>query len=192
MPPIATRWASCTGGRSASEFVAHPPAGRRWEWVERALAFDARIDANRQAAVEKAARDVAQAWQERDMAYRQRKYDQCIRELNKIDKMLEFPLATLTTETNETPDGRIVKITTVKPGRWTFDTVGRLGAHADRKMGQALRNEGPPRVVEVIDVEGRAGGMLGGRGRHQGDPRGARPEIGGGRKQRQVRRQQAA
>jgi hypothetical protein len=45
---------------------------RRWEWVERALAFDARIDAQRQQAVEEAARKVALDWQERDMGFRER------------------------------------------------------------------------------------------------------------------------
>jgi hypothetical protein len=114
---------------------------RRWEWVERALAFDARIDAQRQQAVEEAARKVALEWQERDMGFRERRWKHSQAEMTRCEKMLEFPLATVTTSVNESPDGRVVKTTVVKPARWSFDTVGRLSDRATNQGLAALRNE---------------------------------------------------
>lgn len=56
--------------------------------------------------------------------------------------MLAFPLATVTTENRDGRAGENVRITTVTPTRWTFDTCHRLGK-AGFDMGfRAIRNEG--------------------------------------------------
>ena len=55
--------------------------------------------------------------------------------------MLEFPLATVTTETVDRLGGP-VRVTTVRPAKWTFDTVGRLARIMFALAQQAVRNTG--------------------------------------------------
>src|ERR1700719_3017328 len=74
-------------------------------------------------------------------AARQQKYDFGQRQIAKLEKMLEFPLARVTTETVDRPGGP-VRVTTVMPAKRTFDTVGRLGKIAWAQIDAATRNTG--------------------------------------------------
>ena len=117
----------------------------QWNWVERARAWDdirvRELDAEVKKAMAAAALRVAAEWETRENVYRERLYQSHIRGLNKFDQMLAFPLATVTTETEEGPNGP-VKRTTVRPAKWTFDTAHRL-ARAMFDLGRrAICNEG--------------------------------------------------
>jgi hypothetical protein len=113
----------------------------RWDWVNRAAAFDRWEELQLQKALEAAARAQALAWQKRDELIRIRKFDQAEKQLKKIDQMLEFPLATVVTETTE-EDGAITRRTTIRPAKWNFDTVHRMSRSAYRQAQEAIRNEG--------------------------------------------------
>lgn len=113
----------------------------RWSWVERARAYDGLLDQEVRKAIAAAAQRVAKDWEAREQAYRQRKYEIHLRGLDKFDRMIEFPLASVTTETVEGPNGSIIRRTTVKPAKWTFDTAHRLAREMFALGRQALRNE---------------------------------------------------
>ena len=74
-----------------------------WSWVARAAAWDEQrqkmVDAAVAAAISETAVKVAAEWETRDRQLRQLQYDLTQRTIAKMDKMLEFPLATVTTET---------------------------------------------------------------------------------------------
>ena len=114
----------------------------RWEWVRRSVAYDAWIVEQQMREYQAAARAQALAWQQRDTELRERQFDlsQCM--LNKVDKMLEFPLATVTTEGQTLPDGRVVQRTVVKPARWAMGNTGRMAEAAFKLARSAVRNEG--------------------------------------------------
>jgi hypothetical protein len=115
---------------------------RNWNWVERARAYDKYFDLEVKNAITSAARMVALEWEGRERAMRQRKYDTHLRGLDKFDKMLAFPLATVTTETVEGPDGQIILQTTITPARWTFDTLAPLARTMFALGREAICNEG--------------------------------------------------
>lgn len=118
---------------------------RRWEWVARALAYDDWLAAQSKALLEKAAREQVALWQARDEADRQRKFDLAQKLMARIDKMLEFPLATVVTESTEEPTAEgtlIIRRTTVRPVRWSLDTTSRLCSRAFKMSREAIRNEG--------------------------------------------------
>jgi len=118
----------------------------RWDWVNRAIAWDEVMDKARDEAVRKAlsteAVRVAEEWATRENLVRQRMYDLHVRGLNKIDQMLGFPLATITTEVRKDPNGEMARFTTVNPARWSFDTVHRMAARMCALGLAAVRNTG--------------------------------------------------
>jgi uncharacterized membrane protein YqiK len=113
-----------------------------WNWVERARAYDASFDLEVGKAIAEAARKIAQEWEGRENALRERMYETHLRSLDIVDKMLAFPLATITTKTVEGADGQIIHQTTVEPTRWTFDTTIRMSTAAFAMARRAIRNEG--------------------------------------------------
>jgi len=65
--------------------------------------------------------------------------------LEKAEQMLKFPLVTTTTQ-----DGQ----TTVRPARWSIDTVGRLVHTADRLARTATQPPAPPvELGEAADAD---------------------------------------
>jgi hypothetical protein len=113
----------------------------KWDWVERARAYDIFFDLEVKVALAEAARKVAQDWEEREQAMRERMYQIHLRGLNKLDRMLDYPLATVTTDSVEGPDGQIIKRTTITPARWTFDTLAPLARTMFALGRRAIRNE---------------------------------------------------
>jgi hypothetical protein len=132
-------------GRSSSKSL-FSGWSTKWNWVDRARDYDEFFDQQIKKALAEAAREaalkVAEEWKKREQAYRERKYQTHLRGLDKVDKMLEFPLATITKETVEGPGGEIIRKTTVNPARWTFDTPARLARIMFELGSQALRNAG--------------------------------------------------
>jgi hypothetical protein len=114
----------------------------KWNWVDRARAHDASFDLEIGKAMAEAARRIAQEWEGRENALRERTYDTSVRGLDKFDKMLAYPLATVTTETVEGANGQIIHHTTVQPTRWTFDTAIRMAVASFELGRQATQNEG--------------------------------------------------
>jgi hypothetical protein len=131
----------------------------RWQWVSRAAIYDRELDDEKRQRQLELARAEAEEWQVRGSEFRKRRWLVGVRYLDRIEKMLDFPLASITTETREGPNGETIRQTTVKPGRWTFDTAGRLSVHAERLCVAALRNEGsisdvnPDERDEKFDLE---------------------------------------
>jgi hypothetical protein len=113
---------------------------KRWAWTRRARLFDEHLSRQKQNAMDEVAQAQALAWQERDEARRQQKWDTSQQMLSKAEKMLEFPLATVTTKT-VAKDGVTYHLTTVRPVRWSMDTVHRLGVAGFRLSKSAIRNE---------------------------------------------------
>jgi len=68
--------------------------------------------------------------------------------LNKMAKMLDFPLATVTTETRQGPNGEIIRQTTINPAKWTLDTFGRVARILFALANQATRPQGGPSGAE--------------------------------------------
>lgn len=114
---------------------------RRWDWVNRAVTFDRRQDQKRQERLLRLQREQDLRWLEIDEKLRQDKYDMAMKHLAKQDKMLDFPLATITTETLE-ENGTVVRRTTVRPGKWSFDTASRMAERAFKWAHAAIRNQG--------------------------------------------------
>jgi hypothetical protein len=117
----------------------------RWNWAARARAWDDTRDREIAAAVAKAmtaeAIKVAADWKMRENALRQESYDFGSVAVAKLRKMMEFPLATVTTKTVELAGG-MARVTTVLPAKWTFDTIARVGNFAFPLMERAVRNTG--------------------------------------------------
>jgi lipoprotein-anchoring transpeptidase ErfK/SrfK len=120
--------------------------GGKKNWVKRAMAWDQdrckQKDFERtkamKAEVERAAREETIRRQAQ-----QAKFDQAKDMLtDKIMKMLEFPLGTVTSKVVKSPDGSNMKSTTVHPAKWTFDTTGRLFKLLNDINEQARRNAG--------------------------------------------------
>jgi len=105
----------------------------KWRWIDRALAFDAHLSAQERNACETAARKDAEKWQRRQEEERERKFDRGLRIGTKVDRMLQFPLATTTRSDGETK---------VHPARWSLRDIALLAATSSKLIGQAIRNEG--------------------------------------------------
>jgi hypothetical protein len=144
-------------GRSQAE-VAQKSAKSRplikrwssvWEWVSRAAAFDEYLESIANKALEQAAQTQALKWQERNEALRERMYNTAMRALDRVDRMFEFPLATVTTTGQLGPDGVQQNVTVVRPARWTFDTTARLALIGNRLAREAIKNEGSPSAADA-------------------------------------------
>jgi hypothetical protein len=117
--------------------------------MKRAVAFDLQADAlSRQAMVE-AAGQQAERWRERDEKVRERMYQLGLQGMDKVDKMMDFPLADVSSVRKTGPDGSINENVTIKAPKWTFETAGRLGRIAfalgedaiDDGLGRPRRNQ---------------------------------------------------
>jgi hypothetical protein len=114
----------------------------KWQWVSRAAAFDRYMDEVAERAVEKATREAAIRWQRLHEELRERKYQASVRLLDRVDKMLDFPLATVTTTEREGLNGTVIKTTIIKPARWSMDSAGRLAVLGFRLAAEAIRGDG--------------------------------------------------
>lgn len=119
----------------------------KWNWVERARAWDEVRTRERDQEIQKAMADAAQRvakdWETRETAFREKMYELYLRHIAKSDKMLEFPLARVTTETVDGPTGQ-VRQTVINPGRWTFDTCSRMAARSIEFARMAFGHVGAP------------------------------------------------
>jgi hypothetical protein len=64
--------------------------------------------------------------------------------LDKMEKMLDFPLATVTTETREGPTGEIKSPDRRQSGEMDVDTFGRVARILFALANQATRPQGGP------------------------------------------------
>lgn len=128
-------------GRHNSQISAW---GAKYEWRKRTLAWDDHISARKDLERTKAMRAEAERTAREETARQQgqkAKFDHLTDlMLDKAKKMLEYPLATVTTKTVEGPGGTIAKTTIVQPGKWTFDTPGRIYKTLNDVREQASRN----------------------------------------------------
>ncbi|HXJ44212.1 MAG TPA: hypothetical protein VNH18_33300 [Bryobacteraceae bacterium] len=114
---------------------------RKWNWVERARAYDDYNDRILKTALETAAQKQALIWQKRDEELRSSQYQQALRAIAKAETALDFPLATVTKE--ETAEGgRTILRTVVKPMRWSLLGAFRMSEAAHRMARAAIRNDG--------------------------------------------------
>ncbi|HOW67937.1 MAG TPA: hypothetical protein P5186_16220 [Candidatus Paceibacterota bacterium] len=86
-------------------------------WVERAAAFDDRLDRITQEAEEAKLIEKAGEWAERMQHTREEAYQMASRLVEKAEAMLKFPLAETISK-----DGKTI----IKPGRWTFADAAKM------------------------------------------------------------------
>jgi hypothetical protein len=107
---------------------------RKFDWVDRAQAWDDFVAMIRLDAIEESQHESAA-----DFAARQRALDEKIlrckeKLVERLELMLEFPLSVRQVEREvETEDGKKTEIVHVHPARWSFDTVATLLRVLDRK-----------------------------------------------------------
>lgn len=89
----------------------------RWNWVERAAAYDSHMAVIEQIERERVAAENARKWEERKEEARESGWALYLALKEKADSMLKFPLTRQTTK-----DGNTV----VEPARWTFHTAARV------------------------------------------------------------------
>lgn len=138
---LGRTWVKPGGGRTGSQFQMESWS-TKYQWVSRAKTFDEYLETERQRTFEEAAARAAQVWLDREIALRQRRYEQGTKAMDKVDKMLEFPLATVTTQGQVQADGRVTNTTIVRPARWSMDTAGRLALIGQKMALEACRNTG--------------------------------------------------
>ncbi len=73
----------------------------------------------------------------RRTAWQERMYDTSNLMVDRAVKMMDFPLEVVEFDEEQDEDGRHLH-TTIKPGRWTFDTVPKLVSAADKTARLAL------------------------------------------------------
>lgn len=110
---------------------------QKWEWVNRAREYDDWLNTEQRQAFEARARVEAERWVEIDTELRNEKLQVARLIIDKVRKMLEFPLATVRRE--QGPDGAVV---TVMPARWSMGSISRLAETAFELSRQAVKNEG--------------------------------------------------
>jgi len=96
----------------------------RWDWVNRAIAYDAHMAAIEQRGRERALENDAEEW-----ARTQRRVASAL--IDKSEKMLAFPLAT-----QKSKDGQTI----VEPARWGFGDAAKL-SDTGIKLGRLARGE---------------------------------------------------
>jgi hypothetical protein len=94
-------------------------------WIDRAKAYDDYIVAIQQSAIERALESEAIKWAHRRSEYREKEYKIGKRLLERVEEMVEAPLYTEVTESEEQyEDGRIKTVTIVrKPNKWSIRDV---------------------------------------------------------------------
>lgn len=126
-----TDWRERSGANSAQRRGGVPrswrEAAKRYNWAERAEAFDAyqrQIDATE--------------WEQRRAEFRQAEWKLAQDLLEKSRQMLVFPLA----KTMRSDSGGTV-VTEILPARWTFSDAGRMAESASRLAHAALGDTVP-------------------------------------------------
>lgn len=89
----------------------------RWNWVERAAAWDTNEAVKRQIIIDRAQRAEIEKWAKRQAQIREEGFSTYLALKAKADEMLKFPLAKVVTQ-----DGR----TTIEPADWSFNTAVRM------------------------------------------------------------------
>jgi hypothetical protein len=145
------------GGLSPGD--GRPSSGRlrgwssRWRWVERARAWDAFLQAER----DKVAIREARKWESRRLAALEANWGLSLELREKLKKMLEFPISKQTTK-----DGKTI----IEPARWSYQTIVSL-AKAAAEIGAAVLlavGSDPDALTEaearaVVGVGGLAAGI---------------------------------
>jgi hypothetical protein len=114
----------------------------KWQWVKRAAAYDAWIEAKNLDAAELFAIQEAQKWAQRERDRRERKYAQGDLLLEAAETMLKFPLTEVTRTVAVDETGRETQIQVIKPARWAKRDVVRFMLTGHVLGEQAIRNEG--------------------------------------------------
>jgi hypothetical protein len=124
----------------------------RFQWVNRAEAFDAYLETLRRAELERAERADATKWAARRIEERDSEWDLRTALIEKAKTMLAFPLTVVVTETETDPiSNRVYQKQVIQPARWTLNTA-RLMVETAVKIG---------RMGAEMEVAGMAGsGML--------------------------------
>lgn len=94
----------------------------RWQWVARAEAWDAHIDAEQRSAQEEAARKAGAEHAQRVIAQQDIELQARDKLLQRVNEMLMLPVIETTTQTDPVT-GRAIQI--IKPGKWGFGDVVR-------------------------------------------------------------------
>ena len=90
----------------------------KFNWVERAQAYDDHQDAIRRNALEKAEQKEAEKWAERRLALREQEWELAEKLTDRLQQMLAFPVyQRITSE-----DGKTI----FEPAKWTFRDASRL------------------------------------------------------------------
>jgi hypothetical protein len=89
----------------------------KYQWVNRAAAFDDRLDKITREAEEAKLIESAGEWAKRMQQTREEAYQMATRLVEKAEAMLKFPLAETVSQ-----DGKTV----IKPGRWTFADAAKM------------------------------------------------------------------
>jgi hypothetical protein len=109
----------------------------RWDWVNRATAYDDHVARDEQNAIAKETAARAAEWRRRADERPEREYQRGQKLESKVDKMLDFPLTSIVKE-----DGK----TTIRPARWKMrDVVPMINAASKMIAGaiqQAVGEEG--------------------------------------------------
>jgi hypothetical protein len=124
----------------------------KYQWVERANDYDARIEQTELEAYELFVQQEAKKWAQR--AEEEREDLHLIRKLlrARAKEMLKYPLATITQAKKRDETGRPIENTVVNPARWTMDSVPHL-IQASLAVDAAIRNDGATRPdIQEIDV----------------------------------------
>ena len=110
---------------------------KRWSWVERAAAYDEQVARQQQQEIEKEERAEAAKWARRAKEDRESNYHRKLKIERKVEMMLEFPLAAITTD-----GGRTI----IKPAAWGFKDIASTLAAADKLKDSTIlpRPERPP------------------------------------------------
>ena len=103
---------------------------KRWGWVNRANAYDEYLAREEQKAIIKQSAAHNAEWRRRADEQPEQEYQIGKKLENKVNKMLEFPLTTITMQ-----DGK----TTVRPARWDLRDVVAMMNTASKLIGGAIQ-----------------------------------------------------
>jgi hypothetical protein len=103
---------------------------KEWSWVDRARAYDEHLDKEEQDAIDKVAREQAAKWLRRQGELAEQKFLTGEKIIDKVNKMLNFPLVSSTTK-----DGK----TTLEPVRWNMKDAAAMSAAGYKLQEEAIR-----------------------------------------------------
>lgn len=114
-----------------------------WDWKRRAEQYDAHLSSQQN-----------EEWQKRYGEFREREWNLVERLLNKVEQMLEFPLAKVEREQKALDNGNIVAVTNIYPMRWTMrDAASILDVAAKLIAARQNQKEDGEKPGPVINFD---------------------------------------